>query len=229
MMGSDHFAIGAAQVMIVSMAGDFGTAGASITGMFALAAFVAELLYWVGSAVRAFARPPTTFGSAEWANLAYLEEKGIIGQSGIRLGVFPAAGDANDHHHRPLHYESDRHLLTIAPTRSGKGTTAIIPNLLTYTGSALVIDPKGENAMITAARRKAMGQAVYIVDPWMITGHADDEAPLATPMAAMATTTPAISSRNPSRRWCGHHHHQHQWQKWRDSIRSTGSKLAMSI
>ena len=60
--------------------------------------------------------------------------------------------------------------MTIAPTRSGKGTTAIIPNLLTYAGSALVIDPKGENAMITADQRKAMSQEIMIVDPWSITG-----------------------------------------------------------
>jgi type IV secretion system protein VirD4 len=60
--------------------------------------------------------------------------------------------------------------LTVAPTRSGKGTTAIIPNLLTYEGSALVIDPKGENAMITAERRVGLKQEVLIVDPWGITG-----------------------------------------------------------
>lgn len=160
-----------AGIVMLAGIGDVGPAGTSITGLFAIAAFVAGLLYWIGSAVRAFSRPPTTFGSAEWATLPYLEDKGIIGDSGIRLGVFPAAATVDDdHHHRqPLHYASDRHLLTIAPTRSGKGTTAIIPNLLTYEGSALVIDPKGENAMITADRRRAMGQDVYIVDPWMIT------------------------------------------------------------
>ena len=67
-----------------------------------------------------------------------------------------------------LSYKSDRHLLTVAPTRSGKGTTQIITNLLTYEGSMLVIDPKGENAMITAKRRMEMGQEVYVVNPWGI-------------------------------------------------------------
>jgi len=43
-----------------------------------------------------------------------------------------------------------------------------IPNLLTYEGSVLVIDPKGENARITAEHRRAMGQEVHIVDPWNI-------------------------------------------------------------
>lgn len=122
---------------------------------------------WFGSAVRGFFTKPTTFGSAEWATFAHLQENGLIGSSGIRLGGF-AAHDAL----HPLHYTGDRHLLTIAPTRSGKGTTAIIPNLLTYgdekSGSVLVIDPKGENALITASQRIAMGQEVHIVDPWNI-------------------------------------------------------------
>ncbi|EAQ46901.1 hypothetical protein MED193_16949 [Roseobacter sp. MED193] len=64
--------------------------------------------------------------------------------------------------------KGDRHCLTVAPTRSGKGTTQIIPNLLTYKGSTVIIDPKGENAKITAAARMAMGQDVQIVDPWNI-------------------------------------------------------------
>lgn len=59
-----------------------------------------------------------------------------------------------------------RHFLSIAPTRSGKGTTLIIPNLLNYAGSCIVIDPKGENAFLTAKRRRDMGQRVYILDPW---------------------------------------------------------------
>lgn len=74
-----------------------------------------------------------------------------------------------------MHYSGDRHLLSIAPNRSGKGTTAIVPNLLTYQGSCLVIDPKGENAMMTGTRRgkgnaniPGMKQAVHILDPWGI-------------------------------------------------------------
>lgn len=60
----------------------------------------------------------------------------------------------------------------MAPTRSGKGVSSIIPNLLTYEGSALVIDPKGENALITSQARAKMGQRVFSVDPWGITGKA---------------------------------------------------------
>lgn len=70
--------------------------------------------------------------------------------------------------------EDDRHMLTIAASASGKGRSAIIPNLLTWGGSAIVIDPKGTNAAVTAAARGAgggrvsagMGQAVFVFDPF---------------------------------------------------------------
>ena len=119
-------------------------------------------------------KKPTTFGSAEWADLEHLQQNNLVGKQGFVLGVFPTQEESH-----PLHYTGDRHLLTVAPTRSGKGVSSIIPNLLTYEGSAVVIDPKGENAMITAARRgkgdkkrtiQGMGQTVHVVDPWGITG-----------------------------------------------------------
>jgi type IV secretion system protein VirD4 len=111
------------------------------------------------------AQKPTTFGSAEWADLEHVRNAGLIGNDGYWLGWFEAAGQLH-----PLIYKGDRHLLTVAPTRAGKGVSAIIPNLLTYGGSALVIDPKGENARVTAQERKRMGQEIKVVDPWGLTG-----------------------------------------------------------
>ena len=68
-----------------------------------------------------------------------------------------------------LRYAGQAHLLTIAPTRSGKGVGAIIPNLLTADRSVLCIDPKGENAQITARARARFG-LVYVLDPFGISG-----------------------------------------------------------
>lgn len=70
--------------------------------------------------------------------------------------------------------DDDRGLLTIAASRSGKGRAAIIPNLISWPGSAVVIDPKGTNAAVTAARRgkgggrvtQSLGQAVHVLDPF---------------------------------------------------------------
>ena len=46
----------------------------------------------------------------------------------------------------PCNWAGESHLLTVAPTRTGKATMQIIPNLLHYKGSAVVLDPKGELA-----------------------------------------------------------------------------------
>jgi len=69
----------------------------------------------------------------------------------------------------PILLEGEGHLITIAPTGAGKGIGAIIPALLRFPGSVIVIDPKGENAAITARRRREMGQQVIILDPMGIT------------------------------------------------------------
>ena len=128
-------------------------------------------------------RPPPVFGSAKWATLEHLAENNLLAKKGFFLGSVQTVERSQPNQKpiivdKPIHYQSDRHLLTVAPTRSGKGVSAIIPNLLTYEGSVLVIDPKGENAMITAKRRGSgdeqlnipgLGQEVHIVDPWGIT------------------------------------------------------------
>jgi type IV secretion system protein VirD4 len=73
----------------------------------------------------------------------------------------------------------DRHMMTVAGNRAGKGVSAIIPNLLEYPGSILAIDPKGENAARTKSRRASgspyvkewLGQDVYVLDPFGVSGH----------------------------------------------------------
>jgi type IV secretion system protein VirD4 len=71
---------------------------------------------------------------------------------------------------RLLGVTDDRHLITIAGSRAGKGTSVVVPNLLLYPGSVLCVDPKGENARITAKRRMAMGQKVFALDPFETSG-----------------------------------------------------------
>lgn len=68
------------------------------------------------------------------------------------------------------------HLLTIAATRSGKGTSQIVPNLLLYGGSVVVIDPKGENYALTHKERRSHGRVVRI-DPFKITKPFDPVSP----------------------------------------------------
>lgn len=70
----------------------------------------------------------------------------------------------------PILMSGEGHLLTIAPTGAGKGTGCIVPALLRFDGPVIVIDPKGENASITARRRRELGHQVAIIDPIGITG-----------------------------------------------------------
>ncbi|MBO0358639.1 type IV secretory system conjugative DNA transfer family protein [Hymenobacter sp. BT186] len=68
-----------------------------------------------------------------------------------------------------LSYRDQGHIMTLGKTRGGKGVELIIPALLdrsAYTGSFVVIDPKGENAAITARYQKEKGQTVLLLDPW---------------------------------------------------------------
>ena len=58
------------------------------------------------------------------------------------------------------------HSCVFGSSRSGKGVSSLIPALLSYGGSMVVIDPKGENAWATAERRRRMGHRVVILDPW---------------------------------------------------------------
>lgn len=88
----------------------------------------------------------------------YRDAKGRI--NGILLGY--AGG-------RVIGYTDDRHTLTIAGNRAGKSVSLLVPALLTYQGSTIVIDPKGDLARITERARRAMGQKVIILDPFGVT------------------------------------------------------------
>jgi len=72
---------------------------------------------------------------------------------------------------KPVFYghRTDKHLLTIAPTRTGKGRGLILPNLLDLPDhSVFVIDPKGENALVSAPYRQAEGHEIVIFNPYGI-------------------------------------------------------------
>src|ERR1039458_3564185 len=104
--------------------------------------------------------------TAEWANPDEVEQRYLYRDGMIWLG-------RSSEHQVPLGYMDDRHVCLVGGSRGGKGSTGIIPALLTWPGSVCVVDPKGEHATITAARRGAgsqhatgMNQKVMVLDPF---------------------------------------------------------------
>lgn len=65
-----------------------------------------------------------------------------------------------------IYVNDNRHVVTIAGSRAGKSATSLMSNLLTWEGSTIVVDPKGELATNTAKHRADMGQDVFILDPF---------------------------------------------------------------
>lgn len=91
-------------------------------------------------------------GSAKWGS-----PDSLVQDRGVVLGC---------DRQRTLRFNGEGHVLTVAPTRSGKGVSCVIPNLLDHPGSALVTDPKGENYAVTARWRRGQGQSVHALDPF---------------------------------------------------------------
>jgi type IV secretion system protein VirD4 len=92
----------------------------------------------------------------------------------VRSFGFAPAAPTTRREETPLSYSGDGHLITLAPTRSGKGRGAIVPNLLLYPGPVIVFDPKGELYRVTARRRREMGQRVVKLDPCCVLGPDSD-------------------------------------------------------
>jgi type IV secretory pathway TraG/TraD family ATPase VirD4 len=105
--------------------------------------------------------------TAEWANPEQVEQSYPYNDGTVWLGR--SCGENNT----GIGCRDDRHVCLVSGSRGGKGTTSIINNLILWPGSLFVIDPKGENATIAAARRgrgsehaEGLGQEVRVLDPF---------------------------------------------------------------
>ncbi len=101
------------------------------------------------------AKKVETYGSARWAEPDEVKAAGLLGHDGVVLGRY-------DEHY--LRHDGPEHILCFAPTRSGKGVGLVVPSLLTWPGSAIVHDIKGENWQLTAGFRARHGR-VLLFDP----------------------------------------------------------------
>jgi len=93
----------------------------------------------------------TTYGSARWATGKEIRRAGLYSNAGVFLGRFGS---------RYLRHDGPEHVMAFAPTRSGKGVGLVIPTLLSWTGSAVIHDIKGENWKLTAGWRSKFSHAL---------------------------------------------------------------------
>ncbi|WP_316161032.1 conjugal transfer protein TraG [Bradyrhizobium sp. SZCCHNRI20481] len=130
----------------------FAEGGAiAVSGSLASIAVAVGMSLWRSREAKATA----TYGSARWAELGEVRKAGLLGEDGVVLGRLGA---------RYLRHDGPEHVLCFAPTRSGKGVGLVVPSLLTWPGSAIVHDIKGENWQLTAGFRARHGR-IFLFDP----------------------------------------------------------------
>src|SRR6266446_2567984 len=118
----------------------------------ASAGFIAVALAITMSILRAReAKNVETYGSARWASIEEIRKAGLLGPDGVILGC---------HAGHYLRHDGPEHVLCFAPTRSGKGVGLVVPTLLTWPGSCIVHDIKGENWTLTAGFRFRFGRVL---------------------------------------------------------------------
>lgn len=96
-------------------------------------------------------RSVTTYGSARWSEKSDLVRAGLLDDDGVFLGRWK---------NRYLRHNGPEHVLAFAPTRSGKGVGLVIPTLLSWTGSAVIHDIKGENWELTSGWRGSFSNCI---------------------------------------------------------------------
>lgn len=95
----------------------------------------------------------TLHGSARWANLNDIKQMGLLSNEGVIVGAFKEKKLFKNKVHTLIH-NGPEHILTYAPTRSGKGVGLIVPSLVNWKHSLVATDIKGELWAMTAGYRK---------------------------------------------------------------------------
>lgn len=100
---------------------------------------------------------PTSHGSSRWATPEEVESTGLIARADDLGGVVIGQNKRGEY----LTHDGKEHAFCFAPTRSGKGVGLVIPTLLTWKESVVVLDIKGENWEITAPWRALFSHCIY--------------------------------------------------------------------
>lgn len=103
-------------------------------------------------------------GSAQFADFEDVKKTGLLETESL-YAIYVGAWQSGLN--QPIHYlrhTGEGHAAVFAPSRSGKGTAIIIPNLLSYQGNVFVLDLKLENYHYTSGYRKSLGQSILKID-----------------------------------------------------------------
>lgn len=103
----------------------------------------------------------TLHGFARWAEYEDIQKMGYFDSPGVYIGGWQKAKGKTHHY---LRHDGPEHVFVFAPTRSGKGVGLIIPTLMGWRESSIVLDIKGENYALTAGRLKSKGHKVLRLD-----------------------------------------------------------------
>ena len=101
-------------------------------------------------------------GSAYWAGKKEIREMGYLDGEGVYVGGWWDSGRKRQLY---LRHNGPEHILCFAPTRSGKGVGLILPTLLSWPDSSVVLDIKGENHALTSGWLASQGNRVLRFDP----------------------------------------------------------------
>ena len=118
----------------------------------------------IGVRLRSAKQNAGVHGTAHWASIEEIRQTTLLPQPGQKgKGVY--VGGWTDPKTKKLHYlrhDGPEHVAAIAPTRSGKGVTLVIPTALSWPGSMLVNDMKGEIHALTSGWRSTEGGNVVL-------------------------------------------------------------------
>ena len=115
---------------------------------------------WLGLLYLLFRTPPKSLhGEARFASGGDLARKGLFKPEANGIVIGKMGG-------KLIRLGGQQFVILAAPTRSGKGVGVVIPNLLAYQESIVVLDIKQENFDLTSGWRANQGHHVYLFNPF---------------------------------------------------------------
>ncbi len=129
------------------------------------------LFFGLAAILLTFSQRLTEYGQAKFQSISDMKRNGLLRPLGS--GMIYAKLKRPKLYERFMgskyvsaYYDEHPHALVVAPTRSGKGVGYVIPNILTFNGSTVILDVKGEIFEATSRYRQSRGDTIYRFAPF---------------------------------------------------------------